>query len=154
MAALYISHTQTIDQTITEPLPEPEYGTITAPDINLDDFGPTLYAGGHGFGSVFPNHVVVVLGPDGAGMHLWLELSADALYAEYEVKLVCKVSADLAVVPIGTTVIVDMVNWRTSIPLGAAGTYTFDQFIHLTTGAGWGTASTSFKIGISNVAAP
>ncbi|GAI87278.1 unnamed protein product, partial [marine sediment metagenome] len=59
----------------------------------------------------------------------------------------------LAVVPIGTEVIVDMTNWRTSIPLGNAGTYTFDQFIHLKTKSGWGEASTGFKIAISSVAA-
>jgi len=154
VASLYISLTQTITQTILEPEPKPEYGTISALDINLDEFGPSFYAGGQSFGSVFPNHVVVELGPDGAGKHLWLELDEDPLYAEYEVKLVCKASSDLGVVPIGTEVIVDMVNWRTSIPLGTAGTYTFDEFIHLKTGASWGEASTAFKIGISSVAAP
>lgn len=150
LAALYISHTQTITQTILEPPPPPDYGTITVPDLDLQD----LVAGGQSFGSVFPNHVVVDLGPDGAGKHLWLELDEDVLYAEYEVKLVCKVSADEGVVPISTEVIVDMVNWRTSIPLGVAGTYTFDEFIHLKTGAAWGEASTAFKVAISSVAAP
>ncbi len=149
-ASLYISTTQIITQTI-EPEPPPKvYGTITAPDINLDEFGPPLYAGGQSFGSVFPNHVAVELGVDGAGKHLWLELAADALYAEYEVKLTCRESADLAVVPIGTEVIVDMTNWRTSIPLGVAGTYRFDEFIHLKTGPTAGSASTDFKVAISS----
>jgi len=150
VASLYLSRTQTITQTILEPEPEPEYGSITAPDIDLQN----LVAGGQGFASVFPNHVVVELGPDGAGKHLWLELDEDPLYAEYEVKLVCKLSADEAVVPVGTTIIVDMTNWRKSIPLGGVGTYTFDEYIHLTTGSGWGEASTGFKVAISSVAAP
>lgn len=154
LAALYFSITQTITQTIEPAPPPPDYGTIDAPDINLDDFGPTLVTGGQSFGSVFPNHVVVELGPDGAGKHLWLELDESALYAEYEIKLVCKESADEAVVPIGKTVIVDETNWRTSIPLGIAGTYTFDEYIHLKTGSVAGAASTDFKIGVSSVAAP
>lgn len=149
-AAVVLETTQTITQTITEPPPPPDYGTITAPDLDLQD----LVAGGQSFGSVFPNHVTVELGPDGAGKHLWLELDEDILYAEYEIKLVCKVSADEGVVPVGTEIIVDMTNWRTSIPLGNAGEYIFDEFIHLKTGAGWGDASTGFRIGISTVAAP
>jgi len=149
-AAIYVSTTQVITQTITEP-PEPkDYGTVTAPDIALQN----LVAGGQGFSQVFPNHVEVVLGPDGAGYHLWVELDEDLLYSAYEVKLVCKTSVDEGIVPIGTTVIVDMVNWRTSVPLGSAGTYVFDQYINLTTGAAWGEASTNFKVAISNVAAP
>ncbi len=150
VAALYFSITQTITQTITEP-PEPkDYGTVIAPDIELQN----LVAGGQGFSGVWPNHVAVALGPDGAGMHLWLELDEDPLYAEYEVKLVCRTSTDEAVVPVGTTIIVDMTNWRTSIPLGAAGTYIFDEFINCTTGVAAGEASTGFKIAFSNVPAP
>lgn len=149
VASLYISITQDITQTITKPEPEPEYGTITAPAIDLLNV-----VAGQGFGTVYPLHVEVNLGPDGAGKHLWLELTEDPLYTEYEVKLECKVSADEGVVPIGTEVIVDMVNWRTSIPLGAAGTYIFDEFIHLRPGSVWGEATTTFKIGISSVAAP
>ncbi|MBA7705782.1 hypothetical protein ES703_114621 [subsurface metagenome] len=150
MAALYFSTIQTITQTITEPPPPPDYGTITAPDIDLQD----LTAGGQSFGGVWPLHVEVELGPDGVGKHLWLELDESTLYAEYEVKLVCKASADEGIVPIGTTVIVDEVNWRTSIPLGNAGTYRFDEYIHLKTGSVAGEASTDFKIAISSVAAP
>jgi len=150
VAALHFSVTQTITQTINEPPPPPEYGNIIAPALDLDD----LVAGGQSFGGVWPNHVEVYLGTDGAGKHLWLELGEDLLYAEYEVKLVCKVSADEGVVPVGTTVIVDETNWRTSIPLGIAGTYTFDEFIHLKTGSDWGEASSGFKIAISSVAAP
>lgn len=150
-AAVVYSETQTITQTITEPPPPPDYGIITAPDIDLQD----LVAGGQGFGGVWPIYVEVDLGVDGAGKHLWLELVADeTLYAEYEIKLVCSISADEVIVPVGTEVIVDMDNWRTSIPLGAAGIYTFTEFIHVTTGAGWGEASTTFKIAISDVAAP
>ncbi len=150
-ASLYISTTQLITQTIHEPLPEPEYGTITAPDINLDEFiGVKVRAGGMSFGSVFPNHVTVELGSDGAGKHLWLELDASDLYAEYEVKLVCQVTADETAVPIGKTIIVDETNWRSSIPLGATGTYTFDQFIHGKTGSVAGAASTDFKVAISS----
>ena len=148
-ASLYFSITQTITQTINEPPPPPEYGNIIAPDLDLQDL-----EAGESFGSVFPNHVTVDLGVDGAGKHLWLELDEDSLYAEYEVKLVCKVSADEGVVPVGTTVIVDETNGRTSIPLGIAGTYTFDEYIHLKTGSGWGEASSGFKIAISSVAAP
>jgi len=150
LASLYFSITQTITQTITEPPPPPDYGDITAPDLDLQN----LVAGGQSFGGVWPLHVEVDLGPDGANKHLWLELDEDSLYAEYEIKLVCKVSADEIAVPILTEVIVDMTNWRTSIPLGAAGIYRFDEFIHLKTGSGWGEASTSFKIAISSVAAP
>ncbi|GAH84116.1 unnamed protein product [marine sediment metagenome] len=150
-ASIQYFETQTVTQTILEPLPEPDYGTITAPDLDLQD----LYAGGQSFGSVFPNHVTVQLGPDGVDHHLWLELDASsALYAEYEIKLVCKVSADEDTVPIGTEIIVDMTNWRTSIPLGAQGAYIFDEYIHLKTGVEWGGASTSFKVAISNVPAP
>ena len=148
-ASIQYFETQTVTQTILEPLPEPDYGTITAPDLDLQD----LYAGGQSFGGVWPRHVEVDLGPDGVDHHLWLELDEDILYAEYEIKLVCKVSADETAVPIGTEVIVDMTNWRTSIPLGAQGTYIFDEFIHLKTGVEWGGASTAFKIAISNVPA-
>ena len=148
-AAIPYSETQTITQTINEAPPPPDYGLITAPDLDLRD----LVTGGQSFGSVFPNHVTVQLGPAGVNHHLWLELNEDILYAEYEIKLVCKVSADETVVPIGTEIIVDMDNWRTSIPLGADGTYTFDEFIHLKTGSVAGSATTSFKIAISNVAA-
>jgi len=149
-AAVVLDTTQTITQTIEEPPSPPDYGTITAPDIALQN----LVAGGQGFSGVWPFHVVVELGPDGAGKHLWLELDEDVLYAEYEIKLVCRVTADEGVVPEWTEIIVDMTNGRTSIPLGIAGTYTFDEFINLTTGSDWGPASTAFRIAISDVAAP
>lgn len=70
-AASYLSVTQTITQKIVPEPYIPDYGSITAPDIILDD----VVVVGVSVSQSFPGAVTVVVGPDGVGSYLHLKLN-------------------------------------------------------------------------------
>ncbi|MBA7694560.1 hypothetical protein ES703_103171 [subsurface metagenome] len=125
IASTYIVEDQTITQTITEP--PPDYGTITAIPIDLDDV-----IAGKSFSQTFDGAVVVELGPDGVGQEFRMSMTPSSLYTSLDVTIT------LVEKPVNSEV--GMYGYGISdgglvgIQLDVEGTYTFDQTISGTAG--------------------
>lgn len=150
VAGILLGVTQTITQEIKEePAPPPDYGSITAEDIILDDV-----IVGNSVSQSFPGAVTVVVGPDGVGKYLHLKLNTTSdLYEWCGVTLRSHVGDN----PItGMNLLINVTYGELggqprdfphcSVQLTEPGTYIFEETVGAIPGSTLGTAEVTVDI--------
>jgi len=149
LAAVYITATLTITQEIEEPYvpPEKDYGSITAPDIDLSKVAPNS-----SFSQTLTGAVVVELGPDGEGEALKMVCTPDPKYTLFDVTITLKERPEGSEVPFYGLGITG--GGQISVDLDVRGTYIFDLTIAGTAGGSTGSAVSTIDFTLETSTTP
>jgi len=150
LAAVYITTTLTITQEIKEPYvpPEKDYGSITAPNIDLSRVSPNS-----SFSQTLTGAVVVELGPEGEGKALTMVCIPDEKYTSFGGTITLKErpeGSEVGLYGYGIT----GGGAEVGIDLDVRGTYIFDLTIEGIAGGSTGSAQSTIEFTLEDSTTP
>ncbi len=148
-ASAYITTTLTITQEIKKPYvpPPPDYGTVTAPDIDLSRVDTNS-----SFSQTLTGAVVVELGPDGEGKAMKMVCAPDSKYTLFDVTITLTDRPEGSEVPFYGLGITG--GGQVAVDLDKRGTYIFDLTIAGKAGSSTGSASSTIEFTLDDSTTP